>query len=358
MKTPAPLKTHAFSGLMLCLGLVGGWLAARIGAPMPFMLGALAASALAAVFGGQMFPRGYVFPVRFRLLFIGVIGVAIGARVDGAFLQPGGALLVSLAAVTLFVVLAQWGNYVIFRRLGGLDAPTAWFSGSPGGLLEAISMGEAAGAELPMLTMLQFLRIIVVVALLPIGFSIWHGAPVGSAAGLSPGAGGAVGWAGVALVLVVAVIGVAAGMRLRIPAGQLIGPMLLAGALGWGGGLALAPPGWLMAGAQLVVGVSLGVRFHGVGRGLIAKALRLSMVSVALMLGIGALLAVLVYEVTGLPLEALIISYAPGGMTEMGLVAISLSASPAMVALHHLYRITITVVFLSLARRFGIVPRG
>ena len=149
MQTPP--AHHAFSALMLCIGLIGGWLASRIGAPMPYMLGALFASALVAVFGGRLFPENYVFPARFRLLFIGVIGVAIGARVDASILLLGGAFAFSLGAVTLFVVLAQGANYLIFRRFGGLDRPTAWFSGSPGGLLEAISMGEAAGADLRML---------------------------------------------------------------------------------------------------------------------------------------------------------------------------------------------------------------
>ncbi len=115
---------------------------------------------------------------------------------------------------------------------------------------------------------------------------------------------------------------------------------------------------WLMAMAQLVVGVALGTRFHGVGGRMIGKAVRLSLVSVASMLAIGAALALAVHALVGLPLDALIISYAPGGMTEMGLVAISLEASPAMVALHHLYRITITVVFLSMARRLGVIPRA
>ncbi len=355
MEAPASLKRLLFTALMLCIGLVGGLLASRIGAPMPFMLGALLLSGMAAVFAGHLFPRGYVFPARFRLLFIGVIGVAIGARVDPGILHLGGAFMVSLGAVTLFVVLAQGANYLIFLHLGGLDAPTAWFSGSPGGLLEALTMGEAAGADLPMLTMLQFLRIIVVVSLLPIGFSIWNGAPVGSAAGLSAGVNGADGPGGLALLLAVAAVGAVVGMRLRIPAGQLIGPLVLAGVLGWSTGVSLGPPGWLMAAAQVVVGVSLGVRFHGVGGALIAKALRLSLVSVTSMLAIGAGLAFAVHAQTGLALDALIIAYAPGGMTEMGLVAISLSASPAMVALHHLYRITITVIFLSMARRLGVL---
>ncbi len=355
MSNPPILRQTGFTALLLLLGTTGGLVAGHAGAPMPFMLGALAVTALISGFAGQFFPRGYVFPQRFRLLFIGIIGVAIGARVNPELLRPGPGIALSFGAVTLFVVLAQLANNAIFRKVGGLDRPTAWFSGSPGGLLEAVTMGEAAGADIRMLTLLQFLRIILVVSLVPIAFSIREGVPVGSAAGLSMGQGVA-SPAGIALVLVLAVLGSALALRLRLPAGQLTGPLILAAAFGWSGVADIVIPGWMMAAAQVVVGVSLGARFHGVRAGLLMRAAGLSLMSVSTMLALGVGLAEAVHLATGLKLDTLIISYAPGGVTEMGLVAISLSADPALVALHHLYRITLTVVFLALGKRLGVLP--
>ncbi len=341
---------------MLAAGLAGGVLARALGTPMPFMLGALAVSALSAGLGGHLYPRDYLFPARLRLLFIGIIGVAIGARVNAGVLTQGWAFGASLIAVSLFVVLAQGLNFAIFRRLGRLDAATAWFAGSPGGLIEAVTMGEAAGGDVRLLTLLQFMRIILVVTVLPFALSIWHGGPVGSAAGL--GGGAAPGDpAGLALVIALAIAGSFIGMRMRLPAGQLTGPLILAALLRLSGWADLGYPGWLMAAAQVVVGVSLGVRFHGVGRRLLLKALGLSLSSVTAMLLLGAGLAWGVHLATGLPFVVLLISYAPGGVTEMGLVAISLNATPTLVAMHHLYRITLTVLLLSLARRLGVLGR-
>ncbi len=348
-----------FTAFLLAVGVAGGWGASRVGTPMPHMLGALFVTALGAGMAGHLYPRGYAFPQTFRLLFIGIIGVAIGARVRPGMVHSGAALLTSLAAVSLFVVLAQLVNYVLFRRVGRLDPATAWFSGSPGGLLEAVSMGEAAGADIRMLTLLQFLRIILVVSLLPIAFSIREGAPVGSAAGLSMGQGAPSApdlALDLALVLGLAVVGVFLGRRLHLPAGQLTGPLILAALVSWFGLADLLIPGWMMAAAQVVVGVSLGARFHGARAGLLMRAMGLSALSVSAMLAIGVALAVLVHLATGLSLDMLILSYAPGGMTEMGLVAISLAADPALVAAHHLYRVSLTVVFLSLARRIGFLP--
>jgi uncharacterized membrane protein AbrB (regulator of aidB expression) len=47
----------------------------------------------------------------------------------------------------------------------------------------------------------------------------------------------------------------------------------------------------------------------------------------------------------------MLISFAPGGVTEMALVALSLQANPALVTLHHVWRILVTVIGLSVTAR-------
>ena len=343
-----------FSGLLLALGLGGALVARQIGAPMPFMLGALAASAVMAGLFGARYPANYAFPTPVRLAFIGVIGVMIGSQVDPAMFANAGGVVVSLSVVALFVLASQFMNLFIFHRIGGYDRATAWFAGSPGGLIEAITMGEEAGGDVRVLTLLQFLRIIFVVSLLPIAFSIWHGAPVGSAAGISFGS--AVGGVEqLPLVALLVVVGLGLKRVLHLPAGQLIGPLIAAAIVSWFGWADLNMPPWLLAAAQVVLGVHLGVRFHGVNRALLIKAAQMSLLSVSAMLALGFVLALAVGWATGISLEVLIISYAPGGVTEMGLVAISLAANPTLVTLHHLFRITLTVLLLSMAKRFGII---
>lgn len=350
--TRPPASHVALTALLLLFGAAGGWLLSLLGAPLPYMLGSLLTSALAVAFFQYHFPKGYVFSQRFRMLFVGVIGVMIGAqlRPEVAALLP--LMLISIPAMAVFVLSAHAMNYAIFRRLGGYDKPTAYFAGSPGGLIESITMGEAAGADVRLLTLMQFLRIIAVVALVPVGMSIWEGHPVGSAAGLGfgPGAGGD--WLGVALVMALAVAGVTLGNWLRLPAGQLLGPLVLAGALVLTGVVEITAPPWLVAGAQVVLGTGLGVRFTGMSRAMFVKGMGLSLVSVAGMLALGVALSLIVARLSGLPVDMLVVSFAPGGVVEMGLIALSIAANPAFVTMHHLVRIFMTVGELALMARF------
>ena len=347
------------TALLVTLAALGGYVAALLALPMPWMLGALASSAALVGFLPDALPAGYRFPQWFRLPFIAVIGLTIGLQVTRDLLAQLPTLAISLIGITLFVPLAQFGNYWLFHRVGGFDRPTAFFAGSPGGLMESLLLGEANGAKVPQLTLQQFLRIIVVITLVPTAISIWVGEPVGSAAGLSNQmpASELPMLPTLAILAAVGVVGLLVGLRGHIPAGQLTGPLLAAALLNIAPLPHVAMPAWGLIVAQIVIGASLGARFHGLSRDMLMRGLGLSILSVGFMLALAGMLIAVIFWLAPLDFDALLISFAPGGVTEMGLIAITLHANPAVVALHHIYRIILTVLLMAgMARRMGITP--
>lgn len=348
------------TALMLTVGGFGGFAASWLRLPMPWMLGSLFASAMTVLLVRPRILETYQFPTPIRTLFIGLIGVMIGTQVTPELWAMAGDLGLSFLCLILFVVLAHAGNFQIFRRVGRMDRATAFYSGTPGGLIESIVTGEAAGADVRVLTVQQFLRIIVVITTLPLALSLWVGEPVGSAAGiLSPNAAEPVGPLSILMIVVIAVAGMGLGGPLRLPAARLTGPLLLAAGLTVTGTMHTHLPGWLIASAQCVIGVSLGLRFHGVKLGLLRRSLGLATLSVAYMLALGGAFAMLLHMATGIEFLHLLISYAPGGVAEMSVIALSLSANPALVSLHHVIRILLTVVEMPLAARVaGIGAKG
>lgn len=349
-------KHLGLTGLVLALGGGVGFVCQWIGTPLPFMLGSLLGSAFLSMVAGQHFPQGYQFPVRFRQAFVGVIGVMIGAQVSPDIVALLPTMSVTLPAIIAFIVIAHVGNTILFHKLGGFDRKTAFYAGAPGGLLESIAFGEEDGADLRLLTIMQFLRIIVVVVALPIAISLYEGAPVGSAAGANFGrdAGGV--W-DVAMTFGFALVGLIVGTWLKLPAAQLAGPLVLVGLASGFGLVSLTIPPWLLAVAQVVLGAGLGLRFMGLTRRMLVTGFGLSILSGSFMLALGLGLALLVHRLTGLDIETMIISFAPGGVTEMSLIALSLAANPAFVTFHHLVRIMGTVLELSLMRRAGWLQR-
>ena len=336
----------------------GGWLAARVGLPLPWMIGPLLMSGIAVALFQDSALRDYRFPMPVRNLFIALIGVMIGTTVTPRLFADLAALPATLAGLAVFVAVAQAGNHLIFRRVGRYDRSTAFFCATPGGLMEAIAMGEEAGADLRLVTVQQFLRIILVVTAIPLALSVYLGEPVGSAAGVVPGGAAPVSALDLLFILAAAGVGLVLGKRIHLPAGQIIGPLLFSAALTLSGQVDLHLPSWLVAMAQWVIGTTLGLRFTGVTARLLQRAFGLSLVSVLFMLAVGAALSELLHLATGQDVLQLLISFAPGGVTEMSLVALSLSINPALVSLHHVLRILMTVAAMGLtAKAMGLIPR-
>jgi membrane AbrB-like protein len=334
-------KLTDFTALTV-IGLIGGGAALYLGAPMPFLMGGLMLSACLTIAIYMRTGREVWYPQPLRRSFVAVIGVMIGASFSPAFFYVLPTLWLSMSVMILFVVITHAMNYQILRRLGGYDRVTALFGGMPGGLVEAVTMGEAAGGDAKTLSVQHFARIVIVVMIVPLLFFLWSGQTVGSAAGQSLAAEG-YGLHDLGFVAVIAAAGLWLGPRIRLPAGHLMGPLLLSAIAHASGAFELSSPVWLLATAQLVVGVGLGALFAGATGQQLMRAFGFAAVMVGLMLVVSMGFALTLSHWTGLPIDALFISFAPGGVTEMGLIALSLGVSPVIVAAHHLVRIILTV---------------
>lgn len=335
------------------LGAAGGLAGWAVGLPLGVLLGAMLTVAVAAATRVHLLGALPGVPQHWRNAFIPIIGVAIGASFPSDFLGQALHWWPSVLAVFVFVPLAHWVSYHIYRRLGRIDPPTAFFSAMPGGFIEALDMGEARGAEMQMLVMLQFLRLILCIVLVPLLFSLVTGHAVGSGSGSAmPGADVTLTARDVAILTASGVLGYLGAQRLGLPAAVLSGPLLLSALAHASGLTAAAPPGWMIVLTQWVVGTSLGTRFAGLEPRRLWLAMRLSVVAIAasllLALGIALLLSGPVSE----PASAVILAFAPGGISEIALVAISLHLSAVYVTLHHLVRIVLAVLVARAALRF------
>jgi len=337
--------------LLIAICAAAAFVANGLGMPLPFMLGPLLASAAIAILGGDRMPRDYPGLGHMRFVFIAVIGVLIGAQVTPDLFANASHLALSLIGLSVFVPLCIGFNYAVFRKVGGYDTPTAFYAAMPGGLYESISFGEEAGADLSRLMLQQFLRVIAVVTIVPVGLSLWLGESVGSAGGMTL-AKPVVALSALPVTLGAVVAGILLGKLLRLPARQLTGPMAVGAALSLTGIIDIDIPQWLVNLALIVVGTALGTRFTGLTRRRVAQGLGLSLLSVGGMLVFGAVIAKVIAYETGQPFDLMFVAFAPGGVTEMTLVALSISANPAIVTLHHICRILIAVVMLAASARW------
>ncbi len=350
-------KTAFSWALSVLIAALGGWIATQVGTPLPWLLGAMVAIAASLALGVRVLGQSLSFPQAPRLAFITIIGVAIGGSAEPGMWHKVAEWWTSLLAVAVFVLLAQTMNYQVFRRIARYDRPTAFYCATPGGLIESVQLGEEAGGNPALLTVQHFSRIAITVTLVPLIYWAVRGEAVGSAAGVSMDqTGGAITPAEVVLLLACAILGGWGGRRIGFPAAIITGPIILS-AVVHGAGLTQAqPPDWLIAVAQVVIGLGLAMRFKGLSPKLLVSGIGLGALTVSGMLALGGTLAWLLSLTGAHSAEVLFMCFAPGGVVEMGLIALSLGVSPVFVTLHHILRIGFTVMAVPFAGRWILGP--
>ncbi|MBT0956568.1 AbrB family transcriptional regulator [Alphaproteobacteria bacterium KMM 3653] len=351
--SPAHMIYLAF---ILASGALGGLAGNAIGFPLPFLTGALITVAIVASARVGPSGDGFTFPDNIRMGFMSLIGVAIGAQIDRDLVLSTPDYLPSLLGIAVFCPLAHWANYRILRGLGKYPPADAFFAGAPGGFIESVTLAEENGADIPRVTVQHFLRIVLVLFAVPFGLSLYLGHRVGSVVTLS--GGGSDGIIGLAIIAAIGLAGLVIGSLIRLPARQLTGPMLLAGAISVAG-FDVPVAHWLVLPvAQVIVGSSLGLRFVGIKTATLIEAAGMTVLCLLAMGAIGLVLVVLLHQITGISVPLLVLTYTPGGLTEMGLIALTLSGSAAVVVMHHIMRIILTVVNMGIFLRVtGLLKR-
>ncbi len=337
-------------GSMIALGACAGAAAWLAGLPLPFMLGGVLTTIAMSV---RMAARGGTlpYPTPLRLFFVGVIGAMIGSTFSPALVSALPGLALTMAGMLVYVALSHAGGFAICRRFGGYDRATAFYSAMPGGLVEALELGARSGGDLGVLATTHFLRVLAVVVTIPLAFWLLSGEAVGSAAGRGFAAAPA-NAVDICLIAVLTLAGLQAGRRLRVPAPHLMGPMLVSAAAHGAGIIDTSSPTWLLFLAQLFVGVGLGAQFSRTKRSGLGRIIATTAVMITYMLALSLAGALILAGPAGLGAAAIFLSFAPGGVTEMGLIALSLSASPVVVAAHHFFRIFVTVMIAAWSARF------
>ncbi len=329
--------------LGLLIGAIGGVVFALLRLPLPWMLGALFATMMAAVLQVPVLP-----PARIRPVVVAVIGVLLGARFTPDIVAQAGAWSLTVAILMAYVVAVALVVVPFYRFVGRFDWVTAYFAGMPGGLTEMIEIGEAKGARVAPVILAHSLRIVVTIALIAFWFRFVMGHQVGTGTGVPEAP---LTLTDIAVMLGCAGFGSVLGRVLRFPAPTFLGPLAISAALHLGGLTQSVPPAWIVNTAQVILGSVLGCRFLGILPRELVQAGVLAIGATVLTLTLAFLGALAMQSVAGVGVEQAILALAPGGLTEMGLIALAIQADVAFVALHHVVRILFIIVIAPLLFR-------
>lgn len=321
------------TAVTLGAGLVGGALFDLCALPMPWLLGAILGSATAAMCG---LPAG--LPRWLRNSVLVIIGLMIGSSIHPDTLAHVVHWPVSMTAVALYVAVCTASLYGLLRRFAGFDPVTAYFASAPGGFMAMTVIGGAMGGRERSIALTHAIRVVLVVFTIVISYHLLFGIHTT----VAPGGATAAFTLPQALVLIgVGGAGWALGRLLRIPAGPMLGPLLLMAAAQLCKLPMPALPQAPLLIAELVIGSGIGSDFAGASPRELLRGTALSLIGTGWMLGLSVLFSLALVPLTGLPFDALFLALSPGGLSGVSLIAVALGIEPAFVTAHNLLRILI-----------------
>jgi membrane AbrB-like protein len=223
-----------------------------------------------------------------------VIGVTIGALVRLSTLGAIGEHWVPVLLVTVGTLVLSLAAGQLLRLRRGISPVTGAFSMIAGGASGITAMARDLGADQRMVAVLQYLRVLLIVVLMPVAATAVYGATSGpgtTAADTGPG------WAaGLLFTAVCATAGAVLGHVARVPVGALLGPMLVAAVVDLTGlSHGAQVPAVVENAAFLVIGLQVGVSFTRESLRTVGRTLPLALAIIAALMlgcaGLGALLA-------------------------------------------------------------------
>lgn len=338
-------------GLALAVGLMGGLVFSYLSTPMPFMLGPLFACLVAALATAPV-----ASPMALRPPMTAMIGVMMGAGYSPGVLAHISSWAMSLFGLLVFMVVAGAASVAYFRYVARYDFATAYFAGMPGGLVEMVVIGEQSGADMRKVALAHAGRIVFTVFTVPFIVQ-WIEGPIDRAIA-----------ADVSLLdmdiaaylwLTVCVLGgLILGRFVKLPAPYLLGPMAVSVVVHITGWSSFKPPWELIVAAQLVLGTAIGCRFAGSRTQEVLRSLVVSLGATLLLVCLSLGFAWAVAQLSDYSVTELLLAYSPGGLAEMGLLALGLQLEVALVSTHHLVRIMLVVLGATLLMPlFGIKRR-
>ncbi|MGO4916159.1 AbrB family transcriptional regulator [Pseudogemmobacter sp. W21_MBD1_M6] len=303
--------------------------------PLPFLFGPMCACLLAALAGAKLQGLGQV-SVGART----ILGVAVGASITPALLHQLPLMAASVALIPLYIAVIGLIGVPFFRKVCGFDPVTAYYAAMPGGLQDMVIFGEAAGANVRILSLVHATRVLIIVTIAPILLTTLYGVtlsnPIGAPIADIP-------LTELLIMAAAALIGWKGGERIGLFGASILGPMIVTAILSLMGLIHMRPPKEAILAAQFLIGMGIGIYYVGVTlrelRQVVASGVAFVLVLAVLAAGFTELVTL-----TGLakPVEAFL-AFAPGGQAEMTVLAIVAGADLGFVITHHLTRIILVI---------------
>ncbi|MBS4219933.1 AbrB family transcriptional regulator [Bacillus sp. FJAT-49711] len=323
--------------------IMGGVIFSFLHIPVPWLLGPMIAVLIVA----NMAKHTFVWPRSIRNSGMIIVGYTIGLSMTTPALHEMVLQLPYMFMMTVFLLLFCAGIAFVASKLSESDYRTLLLASIPGGLSQIIMLAEETkGINLAIVTITQVIRLMIIIIVMPLLVLLPIFADSGAVANststsviptLSTASWNLL-FPNIIIFAVICILFALLGAKIKFPTAYLIGPAIGTAILQAYGLHGPQLPSTVINAAQLMLGTHVGLMLtpNQIPRKI--KTFSLAIGS-GFMLVFGAIgLSVLLTKLQPVSNATALLSLAPGGMDQMGVIAHAIYADLSFVSGYQLFR--------------------
>ncbi len=327
-------KTIALLAIAIVAGIFFSWLHVPVG----WLLAPMLVGIAYAIIQGSRQP----LPPAFKMVGQVIIGIVTATRFSPETLSVATTYAIPLLLCVFTTGSLSMFNGYLLSRWAGIDRATAFLGFIPGAASSIVAMSEEMGADALTVALIQYIRVLLVVLLLPATasflFPVNPGTQVAATLVITNNLPSLPIILNLLVLAVCGGLGVWGGRRLRLPSSGFLGPFLVGLVTFWILPYQLQVPQSLFCAGLLLVGLSIGVQFDWQ---IAHKLLKAVLIEVGLVIVLMLSCLAVGYEfhvVTHVDTITAVLGFTPGGIEAMVATVMQLGGDTGLVLAMQLTR--------------------
>ena len=329
---------------VIIVSIPGAFIADYFNVPLAWFLGPMLVTSVVTLGGIKTkMPRLVLSTV---LIFLGLyIGNYVDKSLFSQIHQWAWTSLIMLAYIIISVLLVS--KYL--QKFSGYGKKTSVFSAAPGALGPLLILAEDEKSDLSQVATAHLIRLIIIITVFPFIVNSFHDTEsiqiiesINDNQNISH----------LLILIVLSIILIILFDKLKIPAALLAGTLVASGFLQITEIASYKLPANIIDYCLLILGASVGCRFADKTFKEVAKNTVHSFVATLLLVLLGLAAAIVAGYVIDKNFFTLLLSYCPGGIYEVAVIAIFFDLDPEFVSFHHIIRLLMILFVVPFILKF------
>ena len=329
--------------LVILISTPSAILADYFNIPLAWMLGPMLAISIASLSGIKV-----KMPKLALSAILIILGLHIGNYIDQNLLSQMRDWIWTSMVMFFYILVSIFIVSKYLQKFSGYKKKTSIFSAAPGALGPLLILAEYEKSDLSQVATAHLIRLIIIITLFPffvVNFSPIEAMTIEKFNYIDQD------HLDLIILLIVSVILIYIFDKIKVPAPLLAGPLVASGILQITEFASYKLPDQSINFCLLILGASVGCRFADKSLHEVIKNTVHSFVATALLIVLGIIAAIAAGYFVESNFLTLLLSYCPGGIYEVAVIAIAFDLDPNFVAFHHIIRLLIILFIIPVILR-------